>query len=152
VAIHERRPGGNQCDQARVLLFASSFIDGIDMTVKDDGLDDLGSIGLENLMQRADRDGRDNPLKTVLAFTHWTCLPGDLVPGLDVLVLGNIRHRMESRKPVLDDELPRLGYIGQFESLREPFRVVTAFEYEREVLDHSAGLAVCECGLKRFDL
>ena len=122
------------------------------MPVERDGFGKLGSVGLEHLVQGAHSDGGDGSLIAFLSFPKRAHLLRYLVSRLDVFVFGNIRDDAEPGQLVLDDKLTGFRNIGESESLRETFRIVTTFEDKSEVLNYGVGFASLEGRLELLDL
>ena len=102
-------------------------------------------------MDGAQRDLRDDARVQPFALSDRPCSRDDLVLGLDVAVLDGVGGDLERREVQLDDELARLGHVGDTMLLREAVRIATRRQHHRAVADDALNVAALVAGAKRVD-
>jgi hypothetical protein len=105
VAVEEGVAGGADGDQAGPLGLAGGCVDGLDVTVEHDGLDQAGPVGLEQLVKCTHGHLRHHRLVELLTLPGWPGLLGHLVARLDVAAGGDRRDPVVARQRILDHQL-----------------------------------------------
>ena len=106
---------------------AGPLVDAVDHPVVDDGVDESLAVGLEELVDAAQTGLGDDARVEGTTLGSRPCRGSDLVARLDVPVFAHRRHNVDGREVVLEDELARLGDIGQAPGLRKAVGVGAGF-------------------------